>query len=87
MSIEPDARLAGVTTERILEPHRSRFSEEPFGPTNGRKRTNLVWTGERRAHARPSTVSPSQYACRDHGRRPQVRTWPRLPLVPPRTQS
>lgn len=86
MTITTQARLVGVATERMLEPHRAGHSEEPFGPANGRNRTNLIGTGERRAHSRPSTVSPSRYTCRDHGRRPHVRTWPRLPVIPPRPE-
>jgi hypothetical protein len=78
-----EQRLPGVATERILQPYRSPYREEPFGPANGRKRTDLVYTQERRAHARPSTVSTTRYACRDHGRRVQVRTWQRLPVVAP----
>ena len=61
-----------TSTQPGLSPHLQRYSEQPFGPSNGRRRIGLnLCRG-------PSTRS---HRCRDYGRRAQVATWTRLPRI------
>ncbi len=57
-------------------PHLSPFAlmtrEEPYGPSNGRKRIGLAQQASSAAH---------RFRCRDYGRRAQVATWRRLPSI------
>jgi len=64
-------------TEPMLVPYTTE-GEQPFGPSNGRVRTGLALRPTR------GRASLDRHQCRDHGRRAQVTTWPRLPMVPPR---
>ena len=72
MTRMPPYRPNDGPTQPALKPHPSGYAEQPFGPTNGRRRIGL------------STIAGSAdvpHRCRDHGRRAQVTTWTRLPRV------
>ena len=61
-----------TTTQPGLPPHLHRYSEQPFGPSNGRRRIGLTVSKEPSSHS---------HRCRDYGRRAQVATWTRLPRI------
>lgn len=71
MTTTPSTRSPATETQPLEAVGQRVYEEQPFGPSNGRRRIGLVYPGQH----------PSDGRSCDLKRRAQVQTWTRLPKV------